>query len=68
LKTRLEALLFALLLFGLAPSMAEAYLDPGTGSLVLQSATAAIISVGFALRVCWRRFREKLRSPRRYGR
>jgi hypothetical protein len=38
----------------LAPQ-AFAYLDPGTGSLIVQSVVAALAAAGFALRLYWRR-------------
>lgn len=39
------------------PSEAFAYLDPGTGSLIVQSVIAAIAAAGFALRLYWGRIR-----------
>jgi hypothetical protein len=38
----------------LAPQ-AFAYLDPGTGSLIVQSIVAALAAAGFAVRLYWRR-------------
>ena len=34
---------------------AFAYLDPGTGSLIVQSVVAAVAAAGFAIRLYWRR-------------
>jgi len=34
---------------------AHAYLDPGTGSYVLQIIIAGIVSALFTLKMCWRR-------------
>lgn len=42
------------LLFAWSPD-AHAYLDPGTGSYVLQLAIAGIVSGMFALKIFWRR-------------
>lgn len=40
------------------PSQARAaYLDPGTGSLVVQSVIAALAAAGFTIRLYWRRIR-----------
>jgi hypothetical protein len=39
------------------PSEALAYLDPGTGSLIVQSVIAGIAAAGFGLRLYWRRIR-----------
>lgn len=50
------ALPAALILLGLAPP-AEAYLDPGTGSIVLQAAIAAVAAAGVALKLYWTRIR-----------
>lgn len=36
---------------------AFAYLDPGTGSLIVQSLVAAVAATGFAIRLYWRRIR-----------
>jgi len=50
------ALLVALLLLVPAPP-AEAYLDPGTGSIVLQAIIAAIAAAAVALRLYWTRLK-----------
>lgn len=39
------------------PQALAAYLDPGTGSLVIQSVIAALAAAGFALRHYWGRIR-----------
>lgn len=41
----------------LFPTEAWAYLDPGTGSLIVQSLIAALAAAGFALRLYWGRIR-----------
>jgi hypothetical protein len=41
------------------------YLDPGTGSLIVQSVIAALAAVGFALRVYWSKVRAWLKWPGR---
>jgi hypothetical protein len=43
------------------PIDAYAYLDPGTGSLFVQSLIAGIAAVGYALRLYWGRIRALLR-------
>jgi len=51
---------FPLLLVGvvlLAPAPAFAYIDPGTGSFVIQGIIAAVVGVGFAVKMFWRRIR-----------
>ncbi|MCB1182913.1 hypothetical protein KDM41_05730 [bacterium] len=39
----------------LAPAAALAYVDPGTGSFVIQGIIAAIVGAGVALKVFWHR-------------
>jgi uncharacterized membrane protein len=38
------------------PGTAFAYLDPGTGSILIQGLIAAIAAVGVTLRLYWHRF------------
>ena len=45
----------------LFPAKAWAYLDPGTGSLIVQSLIAALAAAGFALRLYWGRIRSWFR-------
>lgn len=51
----LLALSVGLILF--APVPAEAYLDPGTGSLFIQGVLATLAAAGYALRVYWKRIK-----------
>ncbi len=46
--------LFALVMF---PPSAHAYIDPGTGSYVLQIVIAGIAAGAFAIKMFWRRIR-----------
>jgi hypothetical protein len=43
---------------------AMAYLDPGTGSLIVQSVIAAIAAAGFGLKMYWGRVRGWIKKPR----
>ena len=36
---------------------AHAYIDPGTGSFVIQGIIAAIVGVGFAIKMFWHRIK-----------
>ncbi len=49
--------LFALtiLVLGLWPVPAHAYIDPGTGSFVIQGIIAAVVGAGFAIKMYWKR-------------
>ena len=46
---------FALLLCAVLPATAFAYLDPGTGSMLLQVVLGGIAAVGVALKLFWYR-------------
>ena len=56
-RKRAEAFLFIIGWVALFPTEALAYLDPGTGSLIVQSLIAALAAVGFGLRHYWGRIR-----------
>ncbi|HPF69645.1 MAG TPA: hypothetical protein PLQ13_03150 [Candidatus Krumholzibacteria bacterium] len=49
------ALAVAALLPTLAPAPAHAYIDPGTGSFVIQGIIAAVVGAGVALKMFWGR-------------
>ncbi len=57
LKPIVPICLFALLLLVAWPGGAHAYIDPGTGSYVLQLIIAGVIGFAFTLKVFWGRFR-----------
>jgi hypothetical protein len=42
----------------LAPPPAYGYLDPGTGSLIVQATIAAVVGIGTAMKLYWGRIRE----------
>ena len=48
---------FLLWLGVLFPQNAQAYIDPGTGSYVLQIAIAGIAAGAFALKIFWRKIK-----------
>jgi hypothetical protein len=57
---RFRLLLFPLsLVFAvvLTPGDAHAYIDPGTGSFVIQGIIAAIVGAGFAIKMFWHRIK-----------
>jgi len=47
-------LALSLLLF---PGVALAYIDPGTGSFVIQGIIAAVVGAGFAIKMFWHRIK-----------
>lgn len=53
---RFALILLAVLLLPLAaPAPAHAYIDPGTGSFVIQGIIAAVVGAGVALKMFWGR-------------
>lgn len=50
----------ALLVVAGWPTAAHAYVDPGTGSFVIQGIIAAVVGAGFALKMFWRRIVDAL--------
>jgi hypothetical protein len=56
--TAAAAFVAALLL--LAPTAAHAYLDPGTGSYVLQMIIAGLLGAAFAIKMYWLRIKRFL--------
>ncbi|MBE0564851.1 MAG: hypothetical protein IH621_02765 [Krumholzibacteria bacterium] len=49
----------------LAPTAAHAYIDPGTGSFVIQGIIAAVVGAGVALKMFWGRITGALGGKRR---
>lgn len=47
---------FCLFAVAFWPSTALAYIDPGTGSILIQGIIAAIAAIGVALKLYWHRF------------
>ena len=57
---RKSTLLASFAIFIMATDNAYAYLDPGTGSIILQALVAGVASTIFAVRIYWSRIKEKL--------
>jgi hypothetical protein len=53
-------MLIAALIIVFSPVKAHAYLDPGTGSYIIQMAIAGAVSALFAIKIFWKRLKEKL--------
>lgn len=53
-------LLIAIVVGIFTPSVARAYIDPGTGSMVLQALLAAVLAAGVVLKTFWHRIKTKL--------
>lgn len=54
IQNRGSRLFFATLLILTIAATACAYVDPGTGSAIIQVAIAAFVAVGFALKSYWK--------------
>jgi hypothetical protein len=54
LNTRKSLILVALIV---SSSQAHAYLDPGTGSMLLQGAIAGIATLAFTMKIYWHRIK-----------
>ena len=52
-----NSVVFAFLLVLASTHEAHAYIDPGTGSYVIQLIIAALVGVGFAVKVYWGRIK-----------
>lgn len=50
-------LVISTLFFGMTTSQAHAYLDPGTGSMILQVILGGFAGIALAGRLYWHRFR-----------
>jgi O-antigen/teichoic acid export membrane protein len=50
-----EFALFVAVLTLVIPANAHAYIDPGTGSVVVQAVIGAVVAVGFFLKTNWLR-------------
>ena len=51
MKNNLYLLAVVMLMVFIAPQKAEAYLDPGTGSMILQMIIAGIVGVGCTFKI-----------------
>ena len=54
------SILAILMIFGhLSISDAYAYLDPGTGSIIIQMLVGTLVGVGIALKIYWQKLKMK---------
>ena len=44
------------------PGVAHAYIDPGTGSYLLQLAVAGLLDAAFTISIYWRKLKSSLRN------
>ena len=55
--TAVMAILFAALMLLACPRDAQAYIDPGTGSYVLQIVIGFVLAALFSIKICWTKAR-----------
>lgn len=51
------SMLIAALLFSIVPNTAHAYLDPGTGSMIVQVVIGGFLASLYTVKVYWQRIR-----------
>jgi len=61
---KLSILVCALIVI-FVPASANAYIDPGTGSILIQGLIAAIAAIGVTLKLYWHRFKALFRRSSR---
>jgi len=60
-RSDIGLILVALALVSIAlPSAAQAYVDPGTGSFVIQGIIAAVVGAGVAIKMFWSRIKSAI--------
>jgi len=58
LKENLILAIFTIFFLLLSPHIASAYIDPGTGSFIIQVVLAAIFGLAFYIKLSWRRIKK----------
>ena len=58
LKLSAKIMGLAFLIWALSPGVSYAYLDPGSGSLIVQMIIAGAAGIAFGVKVFWYRIRE----------
>jgi hypothetical protein len=57
-KCLADAVVFVCLLLFASTQVAQAYVDPGTGSYVIQILIAALAGAAFAVKIYWRKIKQ----------
>ncbi|MBY0549041.1 MAG: hypothetical protein K2W95_17340 [Candidatus Obscuribacterales bacterium] len=58
LCTLIDGIALAIVLYFLMAQDAQAYLDPSTGSYIIQILIGALVTVGFTFRTVWRNVKQ----------
>ncbi len=64
MKKGILGLVFAFSLSLFWSQNAYAYLDPGSGSIIIQAIIGALVGVGITLKIYWYKIKEKLMSTK----
>ena len=64
-RLKIQIAVISLLLPGFIISDAYAYLDPGSGSIVIQAIIGALVGTGIAIKVYWEKLKIKFSSIRK---
>jgi len=64
MKKEILALVFVFTLSLFWSQNAYAYLDPGSGSIIIQAVIGALVGVGITLRIYWFKIKEKFLSAK----
>src|SRR3989344_3697752 len=62
-KNTLSTAIFLTVYICIMPQVTEAYIDPGTGSLIVQAVLATIFGASFAIKVYWNKLKSSFRDP-----
>lgn len=65
MKSHTIILLLSLFATGYFISDAYAYIDPGTGSIVIQVIIGGLVGFGITLKIYWHKLKEKIFSVRK---
>lgn len=57
-----RGILVVVLMIVFSPAEALAYLDPGTGSYIVQIAIASAVSALFAIKIFWKRLKDRFHA------
>jgi len=64
-RIKIQLAAISLLLPGFIISDAYAYLDPGSGSIVIQAIIGALVGVGITIKVYWEKLKMKFFSMKK---
>jgi O-antigen/teichoic acid export membrane protein len=51
-------LFLSIIVYFLSTQKAQAYLDPGTGSLIIQAIFGAVLAIGYTVKIYWSKIKK----------